>query len=173
MKRNFALFAVIVTMLFSTAAPVFAASKLSRPVIDEIDAGNNSIKIDWGYVKHADEYDVYRATSKNGDFTYIASVDESWYRDYDIVKGKKYYYKVRALSYSDYENSSLSKWRSAKVNKPSKSASSGYTNSQTVYITNTGAKYHNAGCRSLRKSCIATTLSSARSSGYEACKLCW
>lgn len=49
-------------MLFSTAAPVFAASKLSRPVIDEIDAGKNSIKIDWSYyVKHADEYDVYRA----------------------------------------------------------------------------------------------------------------
>lgn len=44
--------------------------------------------------------------------------------------------------------------------------------SVTVYITNTGAKYHSSGCRYLRKSKIATTLGEAISSGYTPCSKC-
>lgn len=40
-----------------------------------------------------------------------------------------------------------------------------------VYITNTGTKYHNAGCRTL-KSKIETTLANAQSSGYAPCGVC-
>jgi micrococcal nuclease len=42
----------------------------------------------------------------------------------------------------------------------------------TVYITKTGAKYHNDGCNSLRKSKIAVTLKEAKERGYGACKNC-
>ncbi len=42
----------------------------------------------------------------------------------------------------------------------------------TVYITDTGSKYHADGCRSLKKSKIATTLQKAVDTGYTACKLC-
>ena len=42
----------------------------------------------------------------------------------------------------------------------------------TVYITNTGEKYHDWGCRYLRKSQIAVTLSYAVSHGYSACTVC-
>ncbi len=42
----------------------------------------------------------------------------------------------------------------------------------TVYITNQGSKYHRAGCRYLKSSCIETTLSSALGMGYEPCKVC-
>lgn len=44
--------------------------------------------------------------------------------------------------------------------------------SQTVYVTNTGAKYHKEGCRYLSKSKIAINLSDAIAQGYGACKVC-
>jgi hypothetical protein len=43
---------------------------------------------------------------------------------------------------------------------------------QTVYITNTGEKYHSSSCRYLAKSKIAIDLSDAISQGYNACKVC-
>jgi hypothetical protein len=46
------------------------------------------------------------------------------------------------------------------------------TKSYTVYITNTGKKYHKKGCRYLRMSSIAIKKSSAVSQGYTACKVC-
>lgn len=42
----------------------------------------------------------------------------------------------------------------------------------TVYITDTGSKYHREGCRYLRQSCHAISLSSAKASGYTACSVC-
>lgn len=179
MKKKLAALSLIVTLLLSSLGSTFASSRLTQPVIEEIEAGKNSIKIDWDYVQHADEYDIYRATSSKGTYKYISTSDESWYRDYDIKKGKKYYYKVRAVSYGDYDNSKLSKWRSGKVEKPvsnsspSSSVSTSIVNGQTVYITNTGAKYHRAGCRYLRKSSQAISLSTAQSYGYTACSVCW
>ncbi len=179
MKRKFTTLVVTLALMASAVIPGFAGARLERPVIEEIDAGKNSIKIDWTYVQHSDGYEVYRATSKDGRYKQIDTSDESWYRDYDIEKGKKYYYKVKAFSYGDYEDSKLSTWRSAKVKKvvkksnASKSSSSGYGVSETVYLTRTGAKYHRYGCRYLRYSCIASDLSSALSRGYEACLVCW
>lgn len=46
------------------------------------------------------------------------------------------------------------------------------SNSKVVYITNTGSKYHRAGCKSLSKSSIKTNKSSAIGMGYSACKIC-
>jgi methylphosphotriester-DNA--protein-cysteine methyltransferase len=48
-------------------------------------------------------------------------------------------------------------------------AASGET---TVYITNTGEKYHTERCASLRKSKISIRLDQAVSRGYEPCKRC-
>lgn len=45
--------------------------------------------------------------------------------------------------------------------------------SETVYVTNTGSKYHRAGCQYLRKSQIPISLSDAKASGYSACSKCW
>ena len=45
-------------------------------------------------------------------------------------------------------------------------------NEQTVYITNTGKKYHNAGCRYLKSSSIPISLSQAQAQGYTPCKVC-
>ena len=42
---------------------------------------------------------------------------------------------------------------------------------QTVYVTNTGSKYHAEGCRYLRRSCIPIALSEAIQM-YEPCSVC-
>nr|DAW41658.1 MAG TPA: DNA methyl phosphotriester repair domain protein [Caudoviricetes sp.] len=45
--------------------------------------------------------------------------------------------------------------------------------SQMVYITNTGEKYHRNGCQYLRQSKIAISLDDAINQGYTACSRCW
>lgn len=45
-------------------------------------------------------------------------------------------------------------------------------NDITVYVTNTGAKYHCNGCSSLRKSKIPISLQDAKAQGYEPCGRC-
>ncbi|BBF43431.1 conserved domain protein [Lachnospiraceae bacterium KM106-2] len=42
----------------------------------------------------------------------------------------------------------------------------------TVYITNTGKKFHRGNCRYLRKSKISIKKSQAKKRGYTACKIC-
>lgn len=49
------------------------------------------------------------------------------------------------------------------------SAASGDT---TVYVTNTGEKYHSYGCQYLRQSCNSISLSNAVSAGYTRCSKC-
>jgi len=44
--------------------------------------------------------------------------------------------------------------------------------STTVYITDTGSKYHNSGCRYLKKSSHAISLQDAANSGYSPCSVC-
>lgn len=51
-------------------------------------------------------------------------------------------------------------------------ASSSDNSDITVYVTNTGSKYHAAGCRHLRKSQIPMTLSEAKAAGYTPCGTC-
>lgn len=43
---------------------------------------------------------------------------------------------------------------------------------QTVYITRTGKKYHRDGCQHLAASKIAISLKDAKAKGYTACKAC-
>ena len=42
----------------------------------------------------------------------------------------------------------------------------------TVYITNTGKKYHSSGCRYLSKSRIPISLTAAKKRGYTPCSVC-
>lgn len=64
-----------------------------------------------------------------------------------------------------YSQNSYTTPRSTTTIKPT-------TNSVTVYITNTGSKYHRSGCRYLSKSKIPISLSDAISRGYGACSVC-
>ena len=57
--------------------------------------------------------------------------------------------------------------------RPDNSQQASDEQSQTVYITNTGEKYHRDGCQYLRQSKIAISLDDAINQGYTACSRCW
>lgn len=59
-----------------------------------------SRKVDWDPVRGAVRYDVYRATSKDGKYTYIGSTKNSEYIDKTAETGKSYFYKVTPKSAS-------------------------------------------------------------------------
>lgn len=61
----------------------------------------------------------------------------------------------------------------AKVKSQTVRPSLGSTGSTTVYITDTGSKYHRAGCRYLSQSSHSISLSNAKQMGYTACSVCY
>ncbi len=54
----------------------------------------------------------------------------------------------------------------------SKNTATQSDNDIIVYITETGSKYHKAGCRYLKESSIPITLKKAKELGYEPCSVC-
>ena len=61
---------------------------------------NSSIELNWETVYKSSGYEVYRATSENGNFKRVATLTDkgkSCYRDKNLKSGKKYYYKVRTF----------------------------------------------------------------------------
>lgn len=57
----------------------------------------NSIKLTWNKVAGAEQYYVYRSTSKNGTYKKIATVKKTTYTDKKLQTNKKFYYKVVAV----------------------------------------------------------------------------
>lgn len=77
--------------------------------------------------------------------------------------GSKITFNVKASEYSD----SVTENKNTTNNKANSS-----TSGKVVYITETGTKYHKAGCRYLKDSKIEITLEEAQEEGYTACKVC-
>ena len=67
--------------------------------VSSIKSGNNKVTLKWKKLSGINGYEVYRATSKNGKYTKIATVNKAskvTYTDKKLTSGKKYYYKIRA-----------------------------------------------------------------------------
>ncbi|WP_352404471.1 ComEC/Rec2 family competence protein [Sporanaerobacter acetigenes] len=79
--------------------------------------------------------------------------------------------KLGAQQKPNNKNTSPAKSTPPKTNKKPPTGSTS-NKEATVYITNTGSKYHKAGCRYLKKSKIPMKLSEAKSQGYTPCKVC-
>lgn len=162
------------------ANPAPEKQRLEKPALNDPEVRGDSICISWNDVSFADFYFVYRSTSKNGEFEYRGSADSTFWMDDDVSYGVRYYYKVKAFpsqSSETYRSSLKSDWRSKMLSYPTYTtyyeSSDSYNYEQTVYITNTGSKYHNYGCQYLRQSCIAIDMSDAIWQGYTACSRCW
>ena len=54
--------------------------------------------IKWNTVANASQYEVYRATTKNGTYTLLGTTTATHYTDNKAGSGYTYYYKVRAIS---------------------------------------------------------------------------
>ncbi len=103
---------------------VASGTTITRPVISSIKSKNSkALVISWETVNNAANYEIYRATKKNGTYSRIATlagVNRLTYTDTKIKAGKKYHYKIRSVGqidkstvYSDY--SEVYTARTAKV----------------------------------------------------------
>ena len=85
--------------------------------------------------------------------------------------------KITVIKLGAQQKSNNNKGSSSKKSAPAKTkkkppAGSTSKKEATVYVTNTGSKYHRAGCRYLKKSKIPIKLSEAKNQGYTPCKVC-
>ena len=80
-----------------------AVTPLGKPAVSSA-LSNGSPKISWKAVTGATKYSVYRSTAKDGTYTCIKTVTGLNYTDTSssLVKGKTYYYKVKAVNANGY-----------------------------------------------------------------------
>lgn len=61
-----------------------------------VSGGYNSLKLTWNAVTGASGYQVYRATSSTGSYSYIKTTTYISYTNTSLTAGNTYYYKIRA-----------------------------------------------------------------------------
>ena len=71
--------------------------RCARPSV-KITTSNGSPRLTWNAVAGASQYEVYRATSKNGSYTKMFTTSNLSYTNTSAKAGTTYYYKVKAVS---------------------------------------------------------------------------
>lgn len=164
MKKLISLILATVIML-SLNVDGLAKNSLKKPSI-KLKAKGNTITVSNYKVSNAKKYEInYKLSSVKKWKTKTTTKTK-----YNITKlkyNKKYSVKVRAINGS--EKSKFSKTKTIYTKKKSGSPNN---SSSTVYITETGTKYHLATCRTLKNSKIAISKAEAISQGYEPCGIC-
>ena len=74
-----------------------ATCHCARPSV-KITTSNGDPKLTWSAVTGASQYEVYRATSKNGSYTKMFTTSNLSYTNTSAKAGTTYYYKVKAVS---------------------------------------------------------------------------
>ena len=74
-----------------------ATCHCARPSV-KITTSNGSPRLTWNAVSGASQYEVYRATSKNGSYTKMFTTSNLSYTNTSAKAGTTYYYKVKAVS---------------------------------------------------------------------------
>ncbi|MDO4556401.1 MAG: Ig-like domain-containing protein, partial [Lachnospiraceae bacterium] len=98
--------------------------------VKAVSASYNSMKLTWSKSTNATTYYIYRATSKSGKYSRIATAKTTNYTDKKLSPGKTYYYKLKAGSgktYSGYSAISSAYPRPAKVSVSAKAGSKSVT----------------------------------------------
>ncbi len=87
------------TKYSSNSETVKAKVALEKTVVSLSDIKISSVTVNWNKISGAEGYSVYRAASKDGEYTKIATLQSGkkiTYTDTDVKVAKTYYYKVRA-----------------------------------------------------------------------------
>lgn len=80
-------------------------NKVTNPKIST--STTSSLKITWEKEYGVTGYKIYRSTSKEGKYSYVATISNkssNTYTDKNLISGKTYYYKIRAYKTLDGEN---------------------------------------------------------------------
>ena len=85
-----------VKIFSSYTSKLGAKPKPAKPKNMTLKAGSKKVAVSWSKVKGATRYQIYRATSKSGKYTRIATIKGTKITNKKLKKGKNYYYKVRA-----------------------------------------------------------------------------
>lgn len=140
-----------------------------KPTLSLVSKTKTSIKVKWTNVTGESGYQL--AYKKKGASSYTYKLITGNSKQISKLKqGTNYQFKVRAYKKID-GNKAYGTWSSVKTIK-TKGTASGGTSSKTVYITETGTKYHfDKNCRGLSnaKKIYSTTLSKAKSNGLTLC----
>jgi hypothetical protein len=60
-------------------------------------------RLEWNSSPNAASYKIYRATSLNGGYAYIATTTNTFYLDTSAIPGFMYYYKIKSIANADYQ----------------------------------------------------------------------
>ncbi|MDE7311440.1 MAG: peptidoglycan-binding protein [Eubacterium sp.] len=134
------------------AVTVFASTSYNKATVKKVQKKLNRKGYDCGTpdgIRGSKTSDAIREYQKDHDLKVTGTVNASLLKSLNI-KGVK-------------ETSSQGSGSSARVSD---------TRELTVYVTDTGSKYHRDGCRYLSRSKHAIDLSVAQSLGYDACSVC-
>lgn len=95
-------------------------AKLAQPVAKVKYTDSGRVSLTWEACEGAEGYEVYRASSKTGEYKLLKSVTDTRLTDETGSAGKTYYYKVRALGKKTAANSAWSSVVSGtrKLNRP-------------------------------------------------------
>ena len=77
------------------SAPIVATPKLSTPTVSAV-SSNTGVVLKWAKISGANGYEVYRATSKNGNYSKLKTTKGASFNNANIAVNKEFYYKVRA-----------------------------------------------------------------------------
>lgn len=149
-----------------------AVAKPGKCKITSLSCSSKSCTVKWKKVSGATSYEIKCTPKSRSAKSIIKKVGNVKRATVSGLKaGVTYNVQVRAcktINGTKHCGSWSAKHR-AKVKSTSHHST---THSYTVYITNTGAKFHASGCRSLRASKIPISRSAAISRGYSACGIC-
>lgn len=144
-----------------------------KPTAKTPSATTSAVTAKWSKGKNdVSGYQIKCSKSKSmaGSKTVTAGKNATSKKISGLKAGTKYYVQVRAYKTVDGKKY-YSDW-SAKKSVKTKAKVVKKTTSGTVYITNTGEKYHRGTCRYLRYSKYSISKSAAIAQGYTACKVC-
>ena len=107
---------LLVTEYISVTSVTFKFP-LYKPTITKAEPTDNGVQVKWSKVSGYSSYNVYRSTSENGTYSYLASVTggTTKYVDKTAQGGKTYYYKVRPYKKTDGKTSYATWSDAAKV----------------------------------------------------------
>ena len=80
------------------SAVISAVSQCAKPAVTASFNSKGQPRLQWTAVPGAARYEIYRATSKNGEYKLMYSVKGTSYSNTSAKSGKTYYYKVKAVS---------------------------------------------------------------------------
>ena len=90
-------------VVYQTVVSFGKLGEIAKLTAPEVSVKNSVIS--WHGIPNADGYEIYRSTSKSGTYTKVATVAETSWQD-SPVRGKSYYYKVKAIFTPDTSKNS-------------------------------------------------------------------